>query len=54
MRGELRDNTLSGLGDKPEWIQFSGITCNDRRRMREERKWKHRQKGKRRVKLMWK
>lgn len=30
MRGEARENIPSDLGDKPECVQFSGITCNDR------------------------
>lgn len=30
MRGEARENIPSGLRDKPEWVQFSRITCNDR------------------------
>lgn len=30
MRGEARENISSGLWDKPEWVQFSGIQCNDR------------------------
>lgn len=30
MRGEARENILSGLRDRPEWVLLSGITCNDR------------------------
>lgn len=54
MRGEARENIPSGLRDKPEWVQFSGITCNGRWRMREERNWRCREEGKRRVGLMCK
>lgn len=32
LSGVHNGNTPSGLGDKPEWVQFSGITCNDRKK----------------------
>lgn len=31
MRREVREDIPLCLRDKPEWAQFSGITCNDRR-----------------------
>lgn len=36
MRREVREDIPLCLRDKPEWVQFSGITCNDRRERAEK------------------